>query len=163
MPVESWLSLLLCTNSATCQLSEPCALAGCWMLARTPTVSPPVPAELDTWARTWVSPEEHRHPQQTVAALKVQEPTEQGQQAQGPQHRLPDQLHVGRPRVVDLEPGRQGPLGEGERVVAQEGVVVAEEGVVDGAVGGRQQVLVLLDHLWTSRPVSTFLSPHGRP
>lgn len=50
--------------------------------------------------------------------------------------------------VVDLEAGGQCALGELVRVEAEEGVVVAQQGVVDGAVRVcQQEVLVLLDHL----------------
>ena len=56
---------------------------------------------------------------------------------------------MGRLGVVDLEAGGQGALGEGVRVVAEEGVVVAQQGVVDAPAGrpARHQVLVLSDHL----------------
>ena len=57
---------------------------------------------------------------------------------------------MGRLGVVDLEAGGQGALGEGVRVVAEEGVVVAQQGVVDAAAAGRpegHQGLVLSDHL----------------
>lgn len=64
---------------------------------------------------------------------------------------------MGRLRVVDLEAGGERALAEGVGVVAEEGVVVAQQGVVDGAVGVRQQqVLVLLDHL-----LATVLSGRG--
>lgn len=50
--------------------------------------------------------------------------------------------------VVDLEASGQCALGELVRVEAEEGVVVAQQGVVDGAVRVcQQEVLVLLDHL----------------
>lgn len=78
----------------------------------------------------------------------AEELTEQSQQAHGGEDRLPDQLHMRRLGVVDLETGGQGSLCEGKGVVTKEGIVVAKEGVVDGAVGvSEQQVLVLLDHL----------------
>ena len=57
---------------------------------------------------------------------------------------------MGRLGVVDLEAGGQGALGEGVRVVAEEGVVVAQQGVVDAAAAGHpegHQGLVLSDHL----------------
>lgn len=50
--------------------------------------------------------------------------------------------------VVDLEAGSQRALGEGVWVVAEEGVVVAEQRVVDVAVWvGEQQILVLVYYL----------------
>lgn len=50
--------------------------------------------------------------------------------------------------VVDLEAGSQCALGEGVRVVAEEGIVIAEQGVVDGAVWVcQQQILVLVYYL----------------
>lgn len=50
--------------------------------------------------------------------------------------------------VVDLEAGSQRALGEGVWVVAEEGVVIAEQGVVDGAVRvSQQQILVLVYYL----------------
>lgn len=49
--------------------------------------------------------------------------------------------------VVDLEASGQRALGEGVWVVTQEGVVVAQQGVVDGVWVSQQQILVLLDHL----------------
>lgn len=55
------------------------------------------------------------------------------------------------PRVVDLEARGERALGELVRVVAQEGVVVAQERIADGRAGVRQQqVLVLRDDLRTS-------------
>ena len=55
---------------------------------------------------------------------------------------------MGRLGVVDLEAGCQGALGEGVGVVAEEGIVVAQQGVVDGVVAvSQQQVLVLGDNL----------------
>lgn len=67
----------------------------------------------------------------------LQELTKQSQQAHGGEDRLPDKLHMRRLGVVDLETGGQGSLCEGKRVVTKEGIVVAKEGVVDGAVGVR--------------------------
>ena len=50
--------------------------------------------------------------------------------------------------VVDLETGGQRALGEGVRVVAEEGIVVAQQGVVDGAVRVcQEQILVLAYYL----------------
>lgn len=50
--------------------------------------------------------------------------------------------------VVDLEAGSQCALGEGVGVVAEEGIVIAEQGVVDGAVWVcQQQILVLVYYL----------------
>lgn len=50
--------------------------------------------------------------------------------------------------VVDLEAGGERALGEWMWVVAEEGVVVAQQGVVDGAVGVcQQQILVLVYYL----------------
>lgn len=50
--------------------------------------------------------------------------------------------------VVDLEAGGQCALGEGVWVVAEEGIVVAQQGVVDGAVWVcHQHILVLVYNL----------------
>lgn len=50
--------------------------------------------------------------------------------------------------VVDLEASGQRALGEGVWVVTQEGVVVAQKGVVDGVVWlSQKQILVLLYYL----------------
>lgn len=61
--------------------------------------------------------------------------TQQSQQPHGGQHRLAQQLHVRRVRVVDLETRGQCALREGMRVVAQEGVVVAQQRIVNGGAG----------------------------
>lgn len=79
-----------------------------------------------------------------MARLPVPLLTKQRQQAHDHQDRLPQQLDVGRPGVVDLEAGGQRALGEGVWVVAEEGIVVAQQGVVEDE---RHQVLVLIDHL----------------
>lgn len=50
-------------------------------------------------------------------------------------------------RVVDLEASGQSALGEGVRMVAEEGVIVAQQGVVDACVC-RQHILMLADHLF---------------
>lgn len=74
--------------------------------------------------------------------------TQQGQQPHGREHRLAQQLHVWWARVVDLEACGERALGEGVRVVTQEGIVVAQQRVADGGAGvGHQQVLVLRDDL----------------
>lgn len=50
--------------------------------------------------------------------------------------------------VVDLEPGGQRPLSEVVRMVTEEGVVVAEQSVVNAGVGvAQQQFLVLVYYL----------------
>lgn len=50
--------------------------------------------------------------------------------------------------IVDLEAGSQCALSEGVWVVAEEGIVVAQKGVVDGAVWVcQQQILVLAYYL----------------
>lgn len=51
--------------------------------------------------------------------------------------------------IVDLEASSKCALGERVWVVAQEGIVIAEEHVVhEGTAVGQQQVLVLCDDLW---------------
>lgn len=50
--------------------------------------------------------------------------------------------------VVDLETSGQRALSERVWVVTQKGVVVAQEGVVDGVIGvSQKQILVLLYYL----------------
>lgn len=52
--------------------------------------------------------------------------------------------------VVDLEASSKCTLGERVRVVAQEGIVIAEERIAHGGTAiGKQQVLVLCNDLWT--------------
>ena len=61
--------------------------------------------------------------------------------------------------VVDLEACSEGALAEGVGVVAEEGVVVAQQCVVDsGVTVSHQQLLVLRDHLWTERERHILLS-----
>lgn len=55
---------------------------------------------------------------------------------------------MGRLGVVNLEAGGQRALGEGVWVVAEEGIIIAQQCVVDGAVWVRQQeILVLVYYL----------------
>lgn len=55
---------------------------------------------------------------------------------------------MGRAGVVHLEAGSQRTLGKGVWVVAQEGVVIAEERIADGGVGvSDEQILVLCNDL----------------
>lgn len=53
--------------------------------------------------------------------------------------------------IVDLKAGGKCTLGERVWVVAQEGIVVAQEHIMHGGAAiGKQQVLVLCNDLWTS-------------
>lgn len=76
--------------------------------------------------------------------------TQQGHQPHDCEYWLSQQLHMGWLSVVDLEASSKCTLGERVRVVAQEGIVVAEERIAHGGAAiGKQQVLVLCNDLWT--------------
>lgn len=54
--------------------------------------------------------------------------------------------------IVHLKTCCQSPLGEVMGIVAQEGIVITQQRVVDGVVGfGNEQVLVLDDYLQSHR------------
>lgn len=76
--------------------------------------------------------------------------TQQGHQPHDCEYWLSQQMHMGWVSVVDLEASSKCTLGERVRVVAQEGIVVAEERIAHGGAAiGKQQVLVLCNDLWT--------------
>lgn len=91
---------------------------------------------------------DHQHFVCIGAILSKEKLTKQSQQAHDSEDGLPDQLDVRRLGVVDLEASGQRALGEGVGMVAEEGVVVAQQGVVDGVVWiCQEQILVLVYHL----------------
>ena len=77
--------------------------------------------------------------------------TQQGHQPHDCEDWLSQELHMGWASIVDLEAGSKCALGERVRVVAQEGIVIAQEHVAHGGTAiSKQQVLVLCNDLWTS-------------
>jgi hypothetical protein len=75
--------------------------------------------------------------------------TQQGHEPHDCEYWLSQQLHVGWVSIVDLESSSKCALGERVRVVAQEGIVIAEEHIAHGGTAvGKQQVLVLCNDLW---------------
>lgn len=75
--------------------------------------------------------------------------TQQGHEPHDCEYWLSQQLHMGWVSIVDLESSSKCALGERVRVVAQEGIVIAEEHIAHGGTAvGKQQVLVLCNDLW---------------
>lgn len=91
--------------------------------------------------------------------------TQQGHQPHDCKDWLSQKLHMGWTSIVDLEAGSKCTLGERVWVVAQEGIVVAQEHIANGGTAiGKQQVLVLCNDLWTSEllgpvPLATHTVP----
>lgn len=74
--------------------------------------------------------------------------TQEGHQPHDCEYWLSQQLHMGWVSVVDLEASSKCTLGERVWVVAQEGIVIAEEHIAHGGTAiGKQQVLVLCNDL----------------